>query len=76
MDGLHNISSGQSRFSLSCLNRYALMPQIVYTASLLKDGTHPAMHDGRSAQHPNLSLGPLLTCSLALARKRENLQDF
>jgi hypothetical protein len=52
------------------------MPQIVYIASLLKDGTHPAMHDGRSAQHPNLSLGPLLTCSLALARKRENLQDI
>jgi hypothetical protein len=49
MGGPHNIPSGQSRFSLSCLNRFALMPHIDCTARLLKDEAVPAKHDGRSA---------------------------
>ena len=49
MGGPHNILSGQSRFSLSSLNRFALIPQIDCTARLLKDEAVPAKHDGRSA---------------------------
>jgi hypothetical protein len=49
MGGPHNIPSGQSRFCISCLNRFALMPEIDSTARLLKDGAVPAKHDGRSA---------------------------
>jgi len=48
MGGPHNIPSSQFSFSLSCLNRFALMPQIYCTARLLKDGAVPAKHDGRS----------------------------
>jgi hypothetical protein len=47
------------------------MPQIDCTPSLLKDGAFPVKHDGRFAQHPNLSHGSLLTWPLALARKEK-----
>ena len=49
MGGPHNIPLGQYGFSLSCLIRFTLMPQIDCTARLLKDEAVPAKHDGRSA---------------------------
>jgi hypothetical protein len=52
------------------------MPHIDCTARLLKDAAVPAKHDGSPHNIPNLAKVSLLAWSLALARKREDLQGF